>query len=297
VTAGTITITANGNFVCSYSAGAQAGCSSNSLPAGTDQVQASYSGSAASIYDASSAAATVTVLQVHPPMQQQSTNWAGYAATGETFTRVSATWTVPKANCGSVFGPGGGDSLSNSATWIGIDGDGTAPVEQIGTYSECVPVTTGNYQAWWEMYPGPTHYIGLGTNNYPVSPGDVMRATVAATGVPGQYTLTIANESENWPSGPYTTTQTNAAAPGGSAECIEEQPSLDFGLPPMNLTNFGSVTFNQCMVTGSNGIDTPIADHPNAALTMTDASGATTKATVSPLSNDGKDFTVTWLHP
>jgi hypothetical protein len=55
------------------------------------------------------------------------------------------------------------------------------------------------------------------------------------------------------------------------------------------LTNFGIVTFNQCNATGSDGVATPIWDHPNVAVNM--ASGSTLKATVSPLSDDGTSFT------
>jgi Peptidase A4 family len=279
------TITVNGTAFCSYPLSTGAGCTLANLPAGTDRVQATYSGSSEPIYDASSASATVTVLPVHSSTAKLSGNWAGYAATGETYTSVSATWTVPTANCGTFPT---GDAASSSATWVGLDGDGNTPVEQIGTDSNCAAYA-GEYHAWWEMAPGGPTIIGdLGaTNDDRVSPGDVMAASVTATSTPGTYTLTIDDLSQGWSS---TTTQSNPSAAGASAECIVEQPS-DGGLP---LTNFGSVTFSQCKVTGSNGIATPIWDHANDALTM--ASASTTKATVLPLSDDGTQFTVTWLH-
>lgn len=289
VTDGTITITVNGVSFCSYSVGVQTGCTLANLPVGTDQVQASYSGSPT--HAPSSASATVTVLPVDSSVSEDMGNWAGYAATGDTFTTVSASWTVPTANCGTLLNKG--DSLSSSATWVGIDGDGSNSVEQIGTDSNCIPIDSGEYQAWWEMYPGGPTFITIpGTPIYRVGPGDVMSASVKATSTPGTYTLSIEDYNQGWT---FATTKASPGAPGASAECIEEQPSLDFGLPPANLTNFGSVTFSQCMATGSNGIATPIWDHPNNALTMTD--GATTKASVSPLSNDGTQFTVTWQHP
>ena len=286
VLSGTITITVNGTVFCSsYSLKTGTGCTLANLPAGTDHVQATYSGSAEPIYDPSSASATVTVLPVDSPTAKMSSNWAGYAATGETFTSVSASWTVPTASCGTFPT---GDAGSSSATWVGLDGSGNTLVEQIGTDSNCVGYA-GEYHAWWEMAPGGPTVIGdLGlTNDDPVSPGDVMSASVTATSTPGTYTLTIDDFSHGWS---YTTTQSNPGAAGASAECTVEQPS-DGGLP---LTNFGSVTFSQCEATGSNGIATPIWDHPNNAVTMT--GGSTTKATVSPLSDDGTQFTVTWLH-
>ena len=51
------------------------------------------------------------------------------------------------------------------------------------------------------------------------------------------------------------------------------------------LTDFGSVTFNTCNVTGSDGISTPIWDHSNLAVDMTSNDG-TKKASVSALSNN-----------
>jgi hypothetical protein len=291
VSAGTITITVNGVFLCAYSAGAQAGCSSNSLPAGTDHVQASYSGSTDAQYDPSSATATVTVLKARAPGKTTTPNWAGYVATNDTYTSVSGSWTVPKANCGNFPT---GDALSSSSTWVGIDGWGNGNVEQIGTDSNCASFTE-EYHAWWEMaqpdlVKGAPHSIGVPGVSYQVSPGDAMTGTVTLTGTPGTYTLTLTNNTRGWT---YTTTQTNTAASGVSAECIEEQPGGLFGVPPAPLTNFGSVTFTGCKATGSNGLSAPIWDNPVLAVDLTN--GSTTKAATSPLSNDGKDFTVTWL--
>jgi len=291
VTSGTITITVNGTTFCSYRAGTGTGCPVANLPVGIDHVQAVYSGSAEPRYEPSSASVTVTVLSVHSPMPATSGNWAGYAATGDTFTAVSASWIVPTANCGTLFSSGS-QAESSSATWVGLDGDNqsTGP-EQIGTDSDCglfsVLPYTGEYHAWWEMAPALPHFIGIPGISDRVFPGDVMSASVTSTGVPGQYTMTLEDQTQGWT---YTTTQTNIAATGASAECIEEQPAVG-GLP---LTNFGSVTFSQCKATGSDGTALPIWDHPNTALTMASASMA--KATVSPLSDDGTRFTVTFLH-
>jgi hypothetical protein len=213
----------------------------------------------------------------------KSGSWAGYVAVGDTFTSVSASWTVPMANCS--FG-----TVSYSATWVGLDGVGDNPIEQIGTDSNCAFFGLGEYHAWWELYPGGATIIGdLGlTDDYPVYPGDVMSASVTATSTPGTYTLTIEDQSQVWS---YTTTQSAPGASGTSAEWIEEKPSGG-----VQLTNFGSVTFTECKATGSEdgGIVLPIWDHPNTALTM--AEERTTKATVSPLSDDGTQFTVTFLH-
>jgi hypothetical protein len=279
VNSGTITVTVNGSFFCQYNAGSNSGCTSVHLPAGTDQVVASYSGSTVPPFDPSTASATVTVVAVDSSVSLASPNWAGYVDTGDKFTAVSASWTVPKANCGFL-------ETSTSATWAGIDGWNESTVEQIGTDSNCV-LGQGEYWAWWEMYPNGPQVIGVPSISYVVSPGDLMTASVTSTGVPGWYTLSITDNTQNWTS---VTTQFIANANGGTAECIEEQPAAA-GLP---LTNFGSVTFNQCDATGSDAVSRPIWDHPNSAVNM--ASGSTLKASVSPLSADGTTFTVTWQH-
>ena len=58
-----------------------------------------------------------------------SANWSGYAATGGGFTSVAADWTEPGVTCGS--------QTSYASFWIGLDGDGSNTVEQIGTEADC----------------------------------------------------------------------------------------------------------------------------------------------------------------
>ena len=56
-------------------------------------------------------------------------NWAGYSATGATFTSVSASWVQPSVSCTS--------STAYSSFWIGLDGDGSNSVEQTGSEADC----------------------------------------------------------------------------------------------------------------------------------------------------------------
>ncbi len=282
VMSGTITITVNGAFFCYYTAGASSGCSLASLPVGTDQLHASYFGNAA--YGPSSASTVVTVFV--KSTAGSSEIWAGYVDTAGTYSAVSASWVVPKANCGFL-------EDAQSSTWVGLDGNGQGlPLEQIGTDSNCI-TGQGRYWAWSQMVPsGPqcidwcsllNGFVGGDT----VKPGDLMTASVTATGTPGLFTLTIADSNQGWS---YSATESNPGAPTASAECIEEQPAV-LAFP---LTNFGSVTFKQCMATGSNGLATPVWDHTNEADEMT--KNKVVKAVVSPLSDDGSEFTVTWRH-
>jgi hypothetical protein len=276
-------------FFCSYTVGAGAGCDRAGLPAGNDLVQAFYLGSGyPSDFVASSASETVTVLQSQGFVDVKSFNWAGFVDTGETYTSVSGSWTVPHGNCQAS-----GDWGSASSSWVGLDGGVTSSptVEQIGTNTACVALGEQT-AAWWEAYPYPEVPIFNA-----VYPGDVMQASVTATGAPGAFLLAISDTSQRWT---FSTTVPNIASPnfgsfgakGASAEWITEQPE-DGNFP---LTNFGSVTFTNCLATGNNGLAAPIWDHPNLRETMTDPSFAFIKAFPSALTADGTQFTDTWAH-
>src|SRR3974390_677388 len=99
-----------------------------------------------------------------------STNWAGYAVAGApgSFTNVSASWTQPSVTCGP--------QTTYSAYWVGLDGDTTSTVEQIGTEADCIG-GVAVYSSWYEMYPHRSYDTPL-----PVSPGDTYQASVVAVG-------------------------------------------------------------------------------------------------------------------
>jgi hypothetical protein len=196
-----------------------------------------------------------------------SVNWSGYAAAGAagTFTSVAASWTQPAVTCGATN--------TFSSFWAGLDGDGSATVEQTGTEADCND-GTATYQGWWEMFPNaPVFY------NNPVQPGDAMAASVTANGN-GSFTLTLSDTTLGWT---QTTQQVNANAELASAEIIAEAPSNGTVLP---LSNFGTVTFSNDTVNGA-----ALGSANPSALTM--ISGAVTEATPSALTG-GNSFTVTW---
>lgn len=201
----------------------------------------------------------------HRVTRSTSTNWAGYSATGGTFTSVSATWKQPAATCTSA--------TAYSSFWVGLDGDGTNTVEQIGTDADCSggkPV----YYAWYEMYPKFPVNLSLTIN-----PGDTVSAKVTTDGN-GTFTLTIRDTTNG---GSFTTTQKLRRAKLGSAEVIAEAPSSGGLLP---LANFGSVGFSAATVNGQ-----PIGSFNPDRIDM--VSGTTTKATASALSG-GTAFSVKW---
>jgi hypothetical protein len=203
---------------------------------------------------------------VHGIRDSTSANWSGYAATGGGYSSVSAGWTEPAVTCRS--------QTTYASFWIGLDGDGSNSVEQIGTESDC---SGGRavYSTWYEMYPnGP---VDLSS---PISPGDAMQASVTSGGS-GHFTLVLADRTKGW----TRTVQAQLNNPAlASAEVIAEAPSDAGGVLP--LSDFGTVAFN-----GASANGTPLGSFRPDPITM--ANGGTTKAAPGPLSATG-DFTVAW---
>jgi hypothetical protein len=112
-----------------------------------------------------------------------SVNWAGYAAhrTGVHFRRVTAEWRIPSASCTPGI-PG------YSSLWAGLGGysGSSNALEQTGIEVDCSSSGRGVYYAWYELVPA-----APGTIRLTVRPGDLIRATVAASG--GRVTITLAD--------------------------------------------------------------------------------------------------------
>ena len=189
-------------------------------------------------------------------------NWGGYVSFGS-FTSATAGWTEPSVTCTStndLFAP-----------WVGIDGDGSSTVEQVGVATDC---SSGSprYQAWYEMYPAaPVYY------DEPVSAGDKITATVTRTGTgTGTYQLVISDITQGW-----TKTATKSlSAKHSSAEAIIESPTdsypaIDGGV------HFTGVEFN----------GTALAATSPSALDADDQAAHTWSP--SPIASDGTDFTMT----
>jgi len=239
-----------------------------------------------------SAASEPAVLGVGYKLAQ---NWSGYDVTGTGFTAVSGSWTVPHLNCSAAAGS------TFSSQWVGIDGDGSSTVEQDGTQADCSG-STASYGAWYEMYgdtqgggtsacPGEYYCaVPLSNTSYPVSPGDVISATVGVAGT--TWTLHIADSTASW------TFTTTIAAPTptpqqASAEWIVERPEDANGLTA--LADFGTVQFTNATATTSSGTHS-IAALGGVPLEMIrSATDATLLASPSALDNTGGIFTDTWF--
>jgi hypothetical protein len=206
----------------------------------------------------------------HKVSNSSSTNWAGYAVTGSTYTSVSAAWVQPAVNCSVT--PTGWSSF-----WVGLDGDTTNTVEQTGTEADCSS-GTAVYSAWYEMYPKfPKTYSDT------VMPGDHFSASVTTDGR-GNFTLTLSDTTRGWS---HATKAKLRNAKLGSAEVIAEAPSSSGGVLP--LADFGTVGFTSATANGT------LFNNLSGLDKINMVSGTTTKATTSTINSSG-NFSVTWNH-
>jgi hypothetical protein len=200
-------------------------------------------------------------------------NWAGYMATGGTYTSISGSWVVPEVTAGT-------DPIAADATWIGIGGSKSSDLIQVGTENTVEDgQVVGN--TFYEQLPSSAQSIPTVS----VNAGDTVTASIKEVS-PGQWTVTI-EDVTNGES--YSNTVTYASSES-SAEWIEEAPSDGDGAI-MPLDEFGSVAFTDGTTT-DNGNVVSITDSNAQVVSMENEAGESL-ATVSSLSSDGGGFTVT----
>jgi hypothetical protein len=218
-----------------------------------------------------------------------SSNWAGYAATGPSFRRVSARWTVTRMRCKA-------GRASYSAAWVGLGGFAadSPGLEQTGTDSSCAPGGRARYTAWYELVPAPSHAIRM-----KVRPGHRMSATVTVRGK--RVTLVLRNRTTRR----RFVKRAKMARPGvESAEWIVETPSgctADHKCSVLPLGNFGTTRFTRSSATSARGHKGTISDSawtPSTIVLREGASagglGSGAAAVPSPLSPLGASFTVSY---
>jgi hypothetical protein len=224
---------------------------------------------------AAGAAGNVRADVKHKVGKGTSTNWSGYAVPGTTATHVIGSWVQPAVvSCSRK-------ENSWSSPWVGIDGDNSNTVEQIGTDTDCYRGTPYFY-AWYEMYPKSLVQI----STVRVQPGDQFTAEVTYTGG-SSYRLSLTNATTRQS---FSTTQPASGAARSSVEWVMEGPSNG------TLTNFGSVGFTAASATIS-GQTGALGSFSNAdPITMVGKRG-TDRAVPGPVTGNNHDgFTVTWKH-
>lgn len=215
-----------------------------------------------------------------------SSNWSGYVAMTNlqkpqknSVSYVYGAWTVPTLSSTPD------DSFCSA--WVGIDGDQSNTVEQIGTEHDW---SNGSQQnsAWFEMFPNPSYDI----SGFPLQPGDVVAGVVNYIGS-STFQLMLINYTQKVFVLIPTSYTKSSTAKRVCAEWIVEAPWLNQTLP---LANFGTIAFSDCSATIRNFTGPINSSHwKNNSITMV-GPGNVTKATPSGLSNGGTAFTVTWSH-
>ncbi|VVB95034.1 Peptidase A4 family protein [uncultured archaeon] len=198
-----------------------------------------------------------------------SNNWAGYVATGGSFTSVTGSWIVPEVNA---------TQTSADATWVGIGG--TTHNDLIQTGTQAIVNNNGriSYQAWYEMLPGNSRKIPLSIN-----PGDSITASIVQQST-NQWTISLRDDTTGQN---YQTTVTYASSLS-SAEWIEEMPVLGRSFIPLD--NFGSVQFSALSTVKDGKALTPA--QANAHTIVMDNYLGQALAQPSALGSDGASFTV-----
>ena len=209
-----------------------------------------------------------------------SVNWSGYAVETNlanpqqyAFTDVQATWIVP-----SLSPSTSSNQTAYSSTWIGLDGDSSKTVEQIGIEQDFVN-GKAVYYAWYEMYPLSPVKLDL-----VIQAGDTISAEVKYQGN-NTYQLTL----DDVTSGQSSTTQVESSKPiRSSAEWIEESTG--------RLADFNTVTFTKASATAGN-ITGPISDAAwqTEEITLVSKSGGVLAAP-TPLSNGGSSFSINYVN-
>ena len=207
---------------------------------------------------------------------ETSANWAGYAATGATFTSVVGSCTQPSATCSG--------KAQYASVWVGIDGflpGDTAQVEQVGADADCSK-KGANYYAWWDMFPAVSH--SFSRKLCPVTAGDAMTAAVSSSG--GRFTLRITDATRGWTCSAPTQ---SSPAPELSAEWVVEDPANNSTGSLLKLSDFATVHF-----AGASADGETLSSLTTDVITM--VARHVVKAVASPILGDGASFNVTWQH-
>jgi hypothetical protein len=212
--------------------------------------------------------------------------WSGYAATGQKFTAVRGTFVQPSMTSCSRSNAGGPEAIANNVDiWSGLDGLGSAPIEQIGTEVLCSIPSGGTpsigYFAWYETFPDALIGIPIA-----IHPRDKIFTEVRAV-APQRFAMTIEDRTTAaaWSKVVYQ----DAPARQLSAEWIDETQGV--APPAVTTTSWSKVSAT------ARGVTAPLGAPPNAEITAFVTSDSASRRHVAPsaLSGAGDAFSISWL--
>lgn len=111
-------------------------------------------------------------------------NYAGYTASGSTFSKAHATYVVPKVTCQADY--------ATVDMWVGLEASNNSNIEQAGVAVICSggPHPSPTYSVFTEMWPLSPQY----STTMAVSPGDTMTSKVSYSSSTG-FVLKVTNDT------------------------------------------------------------------------------------------------------
>jgi len=207
-------------------------------------------------------------------------HWSGYIVASDIQNRssvvssVSASWTVPEIKPS--------ENNTFSGVWVGIGGYGEDTLIQTGTEQEYVNGRVV-YYAWYELLPD---YL-VRIPNIHVQAGDTITASISLI---NENASTWSIEISGVTRGEHFKKVVVYNSSMLSAQWIVERPKVNGTIS--TLADFGNVTFTDCKAT-LGGITGTIGNFSYAQFVMHDED--TSLVLVSPLTDDGSGFTVSYL--
>ena len=215
------------------------------------------------------------------PTPLKTAQWSGYIVASDMQDRsplvssVSASWVVPEVKVS--------ENNTFSAMWVGIGGYGEKTLIQTGTEQQYMN-GEAEYFAWYELLP---NYL-VRVRSINVQPGDMITASISV----------VSENAHTWSVGILDVTTGERFektlfydSSRLTAEWIVERPNVNG--TTSTLADFGNVMFSDCKAT-IDGKSGAIGNFSHAQLVMYNSKNVQL-VTVSPLSNDGSSFTVSYL--
>ena len=212
----------------------------------------------------------VTGLAVSLPERLDPSSWAGYVSDARPARSVTASWVQPTVTSKAI-------GYSAVAFWVGLQGEGSDAVEQIGVTGECMDGGEADYQPWYENYPKPA--VRIGQDRLLIGAGDRLTATVT-TLRHDRYRLLLIDHTT---SRHFVTIQ-KVAGVGDTDAAIQIEAPHGKG---QTLAAFTPVRFTACEVDGR-----PIGDLLPWATDI--VIGGVARTDASALNDAGDGFSVTY---
>ena len=237
---------------------------------------------------------------VHSPLSAQSPlsnsgsqqfasrNWDGYitylSSQGTDFREVKAKWVQPTVTCEAA--------QAWTVFWVGLDGWFNGTVEQGGTEAYCA--TAGGspaYNVWWEMFP--TNSI---QTTFAINPGDKIVASVKYLDDSATFVIHVEDESNGQSLRELQHCAAGLVCQRSSADVITEDVGRFGNNTFFPLADYGTMGYRDALVKDMSGHHGTISAKAWLNGAVSESAGGVDYASVSPLSDEGADFTTTWLH-